>query len=202
VPTAADPAAPRGPAAEPPDTLRAVTDRAGVVLPWKALAGSAAGEGVEALTLAALVLLVPRALAPADYGGFAVALALATGIATARGIGEPALFAGVLAPLQRARRHDIARALALRAARTRALMLAGLGAVAVVGALLAPGDVRALHVAIVAAAAGLGTAATRRCAWDSSEARHGACAIRWRTRSWWWPRWRCIRARGSAGRSP
>jgi O-antigen/teichoic acid export membrane protein len=73
-----------------------VTDRAAVALPGRALAGSVAGKGVEALTLAALVLLVPRALGPADYGGFAVALAVATGIATATGIGGPALFARVL----------------------------------------------------------------------------------------------------------
>ena len=130
------------------------------MLPWKALAGSAAGKGVEALTLAALVLLVPRALGPADYGGFAVAVALATGIATATGIGGPALFARVLAPLHGERRRDVARALTRRVVRTRAAMLGGLAALAGAGALLAPGDVRALHVALVAAAAVLGTAAT------------------------------------------
>jgi hypothetical protein len=50
-----------------------VTDRAALLLARKAIAGSAAGKRVEAMTLAALVLLVPRALGPADYGGFAVA---------------------------------------------------------------------------------------------------------------------------------
>ncbi len=137
-----------------------MTGRAALALPRKALAGSAAGKGVEALTLVALVLLVPRALGPADYGGFAVALALATGIATATGIGGPALFARVLAPLDGERRDAVARALALRVVRTRALMLGGLAALAVAGALLAPGEVRPLHVALVAAAAVLGTAAT------------------------------------------
>ena len=82
-------------------SLRAVTDQA-AALPRRALAGSAAGKALEALTLAGLVVLVPRALGPADYGGFAVALAVATGIATATGIGGPALFAHVLAPLRRA----------------------------------------------------------------------------------------------------
>ncbi|MCA1684043.1 MAG: hypothetical protein LC708_02805, partial [Actinobacteria bacterium] len=137
-----------------------VTDRAAVALPRRALAGSAAGKAVEALTLAALVLLVPRALGPADYGGFAVALALATGIATATGIGGPALFARVLAPLDGARRHHVARALALRVGRTRALLLAVLAALAAAGAQLAPGGLRAVHVALVAAAALLGAAAT------------------------------------------
>lgn|GEM_PF-5509088 len=56
-----------------------MTDRAAVVLPRNALAGSAVGKGLKAPTLAALLLLVPRALGPADYGGFAVALAVVTG---------------------------------------------------------------------------------------------------------------------------
>jgi O-antigen/teichoic acid export membrane protein len=137
-----------------------VTDRAAVALPRRALAGSVAGKGIEALTLAALVLLVPRALGAADYGAFAVALALATGIATATGVGGPALFARVLAPLDGARRRDVARALALRVGRTRALLLGVLAVLAATGALLAPGEPRVLHVALVAAAALLGTAAT------------------------------------------
>ena len=70
-------------------------------LPLRALAGSAGAKVLEALTLAGLVLLVPRALGAADYGRFAVALAVATGIATATGIGGPALFARVLGPLAR-----------------------------------------------------------------------------------------------------
>lgn len=145
--------------ARDPDTLRAVTDRA-VALPRRALAGSAAGKGVETLTLVALVLLVPRVLGPADYGGFAVALAMATGIATATGTGGPALFARVLAPLGEGDRDDVARALVLRVGRTRALTLGGLAALAIAAALLAPGEVEPLHVALVAAAAVLGTAAT------------------------------------------
>ena len=44
-----------------------MTDRA-VMLPRKALAASAAGKALEALTLAALVLLVPRALGRAVAG--------------------------------------------------------------------------------------------------------------------------------------
>ncbi len=136
-----------------------MTDRA-VAFPRRALAGSAAGKALEALTLAALVLLVPRALGPADYGGFAVALAVATGIATATGIGGPALFARVLAPLDGRARRDVARVLALRVARARGLMLAFLATAAVAVALIAPGHVSALRVGLVAAAALLGTAAT------------------------------------------
>ena len=81
-----------------------------VELPVRALAGSASAKAFEALTLAGLVLLVPRALGPVDYGGFAVALSVATGIAAATGIGGPALFARVLGPLAGAERDDLARA--------------------------------------------------------------------------------------------
>ena len=136
-----------------------MTDRA-AVLPRRALAGSAAGKAAEALTLAALVLLLPRALGPADYGGFAVGLAIATGIAAASGIGGPALFARVLAPLDGRRRRDVARALGARVGRTRALLVVGLGVVALAAAALAPGGLRAWHVAVVGAAAVLGAGAT------------------------------------------
>ncbi len=136
-----------------------MTDRA-VMLPRQALAASGAGKALEALTLAALVLLVPRALGAADYGGFAVALAVATAIATATGIGGPALFARVLAPLDGAGRRDVARALVWRLGRTRGRLLAGLAVAAGAAAWLAPGDVATRHVALVGLAAALGTAAT------------------------------------------
>ncbi len=129
-------------------------------LPWGALAAGATGKALEALTLAGLVLLVPRALGPADYGGFAVALAVATGIATATGIGGPALFARVLAPLHGEERRAAARALALRVARTRGLLLAGLVVAAALVAMLAPGQLRTTHVVLVGVAAVLGSAAT------------------------------------------
>ncbi len=136
-----------------------MTDRV-VTLPRGALAASGAGKALEALTLAALVLLVPRALGAADYGGFAVALAVATGIATATGIGGPALFARVLAPLDGRGRQDVARALVLRIGRTRASLVCGLVVAAAGAAWLAPGDVALAHVALVGVAAALGTAAT------------------------------------------
>jgi hypothetical protein len=136
-----------------------VTQRA-AALPRRALAGSAAGKAAEALTLAALVALVPRALGPADYGAFAVALAVATGIATATGIGGPALFARVLAPLGMDARGSVARALVRRVAAARAALLALLAGGAAAAALLAPGSVSALELALVGAAAALGAGAT------------------------------------------
>ncbi len=137
-----------------------MTQRVAVALPRRALAGSAAGKAFEALTLAGLVVLVPRALGAADYGSFAVALAIATGIATATGIGGPALFARVLAALAAEPRRDVALALARRVAVTRAALLGVLAAAAGAGVLLAPGSVTALQAGLVAAAALLGTAAT------------------------------------------
>jgi O-antigen/teichoic acid export membrane protein len=137
-----------------------VTQRAAAALPRRALAGSAAGKAVEALTLAGLVALVPRALGPADYGAFAVALAVATGIATATGIGGPALFARVLAPLDAGVRGSVARALVRRVAAARAALLTLLVGAAAAAALLAPGSVSALELGLVGAAAVLGAGAT------------------------------------------
>ncbi|HEV7806183.1 MAG TPA: hypothetical protein VGO80_10205 [Solirubrobacteraceae bacterium] len=131
-----------------------------VALPRRALAGSAGGKALEALTLAGLVLLVPRALGPADYGRFAVALAIATGIATATGIGGPALFARVLGPLAPARRRELARALVWRLGAARATLVSVVAVAALAAALLAPGRVTATQVALVLAAVALGTAAT------------------------------------------
>jgi O-antigen/teichoic acid export membrane protein len=129
-------------------------------LPRRALAGSAGGKALEALTLAGLVLLVPRALGPADYGRFAVALAIATGIATATGIGGPALFARVLGPLAPARRRELARALVWRLGAVRAGLVAAVAVATLAAALLAPGRVTATQIALVLAAVALGTAAT------------------------------------------
>lgn len=136
-------------------------DRAApMALPRRALAGSAAAKLIEALTLAGLVLLVPRALGAGDYGAFAVALAVATGIATATGIGGPALFARVLAALGEDARREAAGALVRRLARARVTVLVVLAGAVAVGAATAPRDVSALQVALVGGAALLGAAAT------------------------------------------
>lgn len=132
-----------------------------MALPRRALTATATGKLLEAVTLAGLVLVVPRTLGAADYGAFAVALAVATGIATATGIGGPALFARVLGPARSdAVRRDLARTLVARVARPRAGFLLVLAVLAAGGAVAAPGSVSALQVALVAAAAVLGTAAT------------------------------------------
>jgi len=135
--------------------------RSPVALPLRAIAGSAGAKAIEALTLVGLVLLVPRALGAADYGGFAVALAVATGVATATGVGGPALFVRVLGPLAGERRDEVAGALARRLGRARAALVAGLAvAGAAVVAAFAPGTVSAQQAALVLVAAVFGTAAT------------------------------------------
>ena len=135
--------------------------RSPVALPLRAIAGSAAAKAVEALTLVGLVLLVPRALGAADYGGFAVALAVATGVATATGVGGPALFARVLGPLAGAQRDEVAGALVRRLGAVRAMLVAVLAITgAAVVAAFAPGRVSALQAALVLAAVAFGTAAT------------------------------------------
>jgi O-antigen/teichoic acid export membrane protein len=129
-------------------------------LPVRALAGSAGAKLLEALTLAGLVLLVPRTLGAADYGSFAVALAVATGIATATGIGGPALFARVLGPLTGEQRRGVARALARRLGAVRLALVVALGLGAALAVAVAPGTVTGTQVALVAGAVACGTAAT------------------------------------------
>ena len=129
-------------------------------LPVRALAGTASAKLLEALTLAGLVLLVPRALGAADYGAFAVALAVATGIATATGIGGPALFARTLGPLAGTERRELARALVRRLGAVRGAVVVALALGGAVGVAAAPGTVSGTQIALVLTAVAFGTAAT------------------------------------------
>lgn len=98
-----------------------MTDQVAVALPRRALLGSAAGTGIEAL------------------------------------------FARVLAPLDGARRRDVARALVLRIGRTRAVLLAALaaGALALYPSAGLEGALAAIALGAGAALAlGVATAAT------------------------------------------
>jgi lipopolysaccharide exporter len=131
-----------------------------VVLPRRALAGSIGGKALEAGTLAGLVLLVPRALGPADYGSFAVALAVATGLSTATGVGGPSLFARALGPLDGAQRDELARALTRRLGVARSRLVAVVVLAACGGAALAPHRVSMLQAALVLGAVAFGSAAT------------------------------------------
>jgi len=90
-------------------------------------------KSAEALTLIALATVVPRALGPADYGLFAVVLAVVGIASTSLSLGGPLLLSRFVPAAPAAERNALALALALRIARFRALMLAA--AIALVVAL-------------------------------------------------------------------
>ena len=77
------------------------------------------------MTLIALATVVPRALGPADYGLFAVVLAVVGIASMSLSLGGPLLLSRFVPAAPAAERNALALALALRIARFRALMLAG-----------------------------------------------------------------------------
>lgn len=113
---------PRGPVADAPS----------------AVAVSLVGKLAEALTLVALVTLVPRVLGPADYGLFALALAVVTIGASAAALGGPALLTRFVPAAAAADRQALAYALAARLGRARAAQAAALVLAAIVLAAAAP----------------------------------------------------------------
>jgi O-antigen/teichoic acid export membrane protein len=132
---------------------------------WRAPLGSPVAAGLsgkvaESLSQLLLVSLVPAVLGPADYGTFAVALSLVS-IATAYvTVGGPTLltrFVPTAAPPERA---AVARALAARIARWRALQVVLIASVAGVLMVSAPGRFEAPSTVLVVAAIGLDVAAT------------------------------------------
>jgi len=85
------------------------------------------------MTLIALATVVPRALGPADYGLFAVVLAVVGIVSMSLSLGGPLLLARFVPAAPLAERNALALALALRIARFRALMV--LAAISLVVAL-------------------------------------------------------------------
>ena len=103
------------------------------------------------MTLIALATVVPRALGPADYGLFAVVLAVVSIVSMSLSLGGPLLLSRFVPAAPPAERNALALALALRIARFRALMV--LAAILLVVALttIVPGrfpKVAALFVSI------------------------------------------------------
>lgn len=90
-------------------------------------------KSAEALTLVALATVVPRALGPADYGLFAVVLAVVGIVSMSLSLGGPLLLSRFVPAAPAAEREVLALALALRIARFRALMV--LAAIALVAVL-------------------------------------------------------------------
>lgn len=75
------------------------------------------------MTLIALATVVPRALGPADYGLFAVVLAVVGIVSMSLSLGGPLLLSRFVPAAPLAERNALALALALRIARFRALMV-------------------------------------------------------------------------------
>ena len=124
------------------------------------LRASVTGRGAELVTQALLVALIPRALGPEDYGDFAVVLSAATLASTSLSLGGPMLMARYLPGAPAGRRRGVARALALRVLRIRALLLLGLALAAAFLTALDPDGVPPALTALTLAAIVLEAAAT------------------------------------------
>jgi O-antigen/teichoic acid export membrane protein len=95
-------------------------------------------KAAEALTLVALVTLVPRALGPADYGVFAVVLAVVGIVSMSLSLGGPILLSRFVPVVPPAQQGALALALALRIGRLRALLVTSVVVVLAVLATVAP----------------------------------------------------------------
>lgn len=118
------------------------------------------GKTIEAVTLALLVTLVPRALGPEAYGELSLALALVTLGSAALSLGGASLLARVVPAASPPERTALARSLALRLARSRAAMLLPPIALGTSLAVLAPSRFPPLTVALLLTALVLDVAAT------------------------------------------
>lgn len=124
------------------------------------IGAATAGKAAEALSLAALVTVIPRVLGPADYGTFGLALGVVTLGTTAFALGGPTLMARFVAAAPAAERAGLARALALGAIRWRTAALAVLAVTALVLVRVSPDRVPAVPTLIVLVALVCDSAAT------------------------------------------
>jgi stage V sporulation protein B len=137
----------------------AVDDAAQLAL-RSALATGLVAKGAEVVMLVVLVTVVPRALGPADYGVFALALSIVTIASAAASVGASPMLARFLPAAMPSERRAVARTLGVTLARRRALVTApavlGAGALAAVF----PDTFDPVATALVAVAVGLDVAAT------------------------------------------
>jgi O-antigen/teichoic acid export membrane protein len=124
------------------------------------LSAGVSGRAAELVTQALLIALVPRALGPDDYGDFAVVLSAATLASTSLSLGGPVLMARYLPAAPAGRRRGVARALALRVLRVRAVLLLGLAVAAALLSALDPDGAPATLTALALVAIVLEAAAT------------------------------------------
>jgi len=124
------------------------------------IGAATAGKAAEAVSLAALLTVIPRVLGPADYGTFGLALGVVTLGTTAFALGGPTVMARFVAAAPPAERAGLARALALGAIRWRMAAVALLAVATLVLVRVAPDRVPAVPALIVMVALVCDSAAT------------------------------------------
>ena len=124
------------------------------------IGAATAGKAAEALSLAAMLTVIPRVLGPADYGTFGLALGVVTLGTTTFALGGPTLMARFVAAAPAAERAGLARALALGAIRWRTAALGLLAVTALVLTRVAPDRVPTVPTLIVLVALVCDSAAT------------------------------------------
>jgi O-antigen/teichoic acid export membrane protein len=124
------------------------------------LAAGLVGKVAEAVTLLLLVSVVPRALGPERYGALAFALALVSLASASASLGGPSLMSRFIPAAAAEERAAVARSLARRALRWRALQVALFSAVGAVLAAGRPSRFPPAQTALVVVAIGLDVAAT------------------------------------------
>ncbi len=124
------------------------------------IGAAAAGKAAEAVSLAALLTVIPRVLGPVDYGTFGLSLGLVTLGSTAFALGGPTVMARFVAAAPAEDRAGLARAIALAAIRWRTAALAVLTVVALVLVRVAPDRVPAVPMLVVLVALVCDSAAT------------------------------------------
>ena len=128
--------------------------------PRSPVAVSLLGKAAEAITLVALVILLPRVLGPVDYGRFAVVLSIVTLVSTSLALGSAALLSRFLPALAPAERLPAARALALRLGRFRLLQVLLVVAASGALAVTAPDRFPTIQMLLLATAVVFDSAAT------------------------------------------
>ena len=118
------------------------------------------GKALEALTLVALVIFLPRLLGSADFGAFALALSIVLLATSSVALGGPTLASRFLAAAPAHERTALARGLVVRSAKWRLGAVVGGGLVALFVVAARPELLPAAAVALVLIAVVLDVAAT------------------------------------------
>lgn len=129
-------------------------------LPRSAVRAGLLGKVVETATQVLVITLVPRALGPADYGTFALALTLVQIGSSSLSLAGPTLMARFVPAAAPAERPAVARALGARLGRWRLVQVGSVAVVAGVLVAVAPERFDALITALVVVALALDVGAT------------------------------------------